>query len=135
MATLGLLVFVTVLLGPRPSAAAPVSVRFTEGVTHGFLALRTINGVPLASGDVLQVSRGQEVESRMLFRFQDGSVFDETVVFTQQRVFTLQSYRLVQRGPAFPEDSEITLARASGKYRVKTKAHEDGAEEPRRPSK
>ena len=65
----------------------------------------------------------------MLFRFQDGSVFDETVVFTQQRVFTLQSYRLVQRGPAFPEDTEIALARASGKYRVKTKAHEDGAEE------
>src|SRR5512144_2237392 len=53
MATLGFLVFLTVLLGPRPSAAAPVSVRFAEGVTHGFLALRTINGVPLASGDVL----------------------------------------------------------------------------------
>jgi hypothetical protein len=128
MATLGLLVLVTVLLGPRPGAAAPVSVRFAEGVTHGFLVLRTVNGVLLASGEFLQVGRGGEVESRMVFRFQDGSVFDETVVFTQERVFTLQSYRLVQRGPVFPEDTEISLARASGKYHVKTKARKDGQE-------
>ncbi len=128
MATLGLLVLVTVLLGPRPSAAAPVSVRFPEGVTHGFLVLRTVNGVLLASGDLVQVGRGGEVESRMVFRFKDGSVFDETVVFTQQHVFTLQSYRLVQRGPVFPEDTEISLERASGKYYVKTKARKDGQE-------
>jgi hypothetical protein len=65
----------------------------------------------------------------MVFRFKDGSVFDETVVFTQQRVFTMQSYRLVQRGPAFTEDTEISLERASGKYRVKTKARKDGREQ------
>lgn len=128
MATLSLLVLVTVLLGPRPSAAAPVSVRFAEGVTHGFLVLRTVNGGLLASGDLLQVGRKGEVESRMVFRFKDGSVFDETVVFTQQRVFALQSYRLVQRGPVFPEDTEISLERVSGKYHVKTKAHKDGQE-------
>jgi hypothetical protein len=55
-------------------------------------------------------------------------VFDETVVFTQRNVFTLQSYRLVQRGPAFPEDTEISLERASGKYHVKTRARKDGRE-------
>ncbi len=129
MATLGLLVLVTVLLGPRPSAATPVPVRFAEGATHGFLVLRTVKGVLLASGDLLQVGPGGDVESRMVFRFKDGSVFDETVVFTQQRVFTLQSYRLVQRRPVFPEDIEISLERASGKYHVKTKAHKDGQEE------
>jgi hypothetical protein len=64
----------------------------------------------------------------MVFRFKDGSVFDETVVFTQQRVFTMQSYRLVQRGPVFPEDTEISLERASGQYRVKTKDRTDGRE-------
>ena len=35
----------------------------------------------------------------------------------------------MQRGPAFTEDTEISLERASGKYRVKTKAHKDGEEE------
>ena len=126
--TLGLLVLVTMLLGPRPLPAAPVPVRFVEGVTHGFLVLRTVDGVLIASGDLLQVGRGGEVESRMVFRFKDGSVFDETVVFTQQRVFTMQSYRLVQRGPVFAEDTEISLER-TGKYRVKTKARKDGREE------
>jgi hypothetical protein len=34
----------------------------------------------------------------------------------------------VQRGPAFPEDTEVSLERASGKYHVKTRAHKDGRE-------
>ena len=127
-ATLGLLVLLTVLLGPRPLAAAPVLVRFVEGATHGFLVLRTVDGVLIASGDLLQVGRGGGVESRMVFHFKDGSLFDETVVFTQQHVFAMQSYRLVQRGPVFAEDTEISLER-TGKYRVKTKARKDGREE------
>ena len=64
----------------------------------------------------------------MIFRFKDGSVFDETVMFTQERVFTLQSYRLRQRGPVFTEDTEISLERATGTYHVKSKAHTDGRE-------
>jgi hypothetical protein len=64
----------------------------------------------------------------MVFRFKDASVFDETVMFTQERFFILQSYRLGLRGPVFPEDTEISLERATGKYRVKSKAHNDGRE-------
>ena len=127
-AALGLLVLVTALVWPSPLAADPVSVRFVEGAVHGFLMLRTVDGVLLAQGDLLQVNRGGKVESRMVFRFKDGSVFDETVEFTQQRVFNMQRYRLVQRGPVFTEDTEISLERASGKYRVKTKARKDGQE-------
>jgi hypothetical protein len=40
----------------------------------------------------------------------------------------MQSYHLVQRGPVFPEDTEISLERASGKYHVKTRARKDGRE-------
>jgi hypothetical protein len=120
---------VTVPLWLRQASAAPVAVRFVEGVTHGFLVLRNVNGGLLASGDLLQVQRGGQVESRMVFRFKDRSLYDETVVFTQERVFTMQSYRLVQRGPAFTEDTEISLERVSGKYRVSTKAHKDGGEQ------
>jgi hypothetical protein len=127
-AALGLLVLVTVLLGARPLAAAPVAVRFVEGATHGFLGLRTVNGVLIASGELIQVDRGGRVESRMVFHFKDGSVFDETVVFTQQRVFAIQTYHLVQRGPVFTEDTEISLER-TGKYSVKTKSHKGGREE------
>ena len=126
MAPLCLLIL---LLTLHPASAAPVAVRYAEGVTHGFLELRNVNGGLLASGDLLQVQRGAQVESRMVFRFKDGSIYDETVVFTQERVFTMQSYHLVQRGPAFTEDTEISLERASGKYRVNTKAHKDGREQ------
>ena len=110
------------------AGAEPIPVRFVEGVSHGFLTLRTADAAQIASGDLLQFARRGEIESRMVFRFRDGSVLDETVVFTQQRVFVMKSYRLSQRGPAFAEDTEITLERATGKYRVKTTAHKDGAE-------
>lgn len=113
----------------HPAAAEPIAVRFVEGVSHGFLTLRTADARQIASGDLLQVVRRGEVESRMVFRFKDGSVLDETVVFTQQRVFLMKSYRLLQKGPAFAEDTEISLERAAGKYRVRTTAHKDAREE------
>ena len=125
---LGLLVLITVLLSPGPLVAAPIPVRFVEGAVHGFLVLRTVDDVLIASGDLLQVTRGRHVESRMVFHFKDGSVFDETVVFSQDKVFAMQSYHLVQRGLVFSEDTEIRLEQASGKYSVKTKAHKDGRE-------
>jgi hypothetical protein len=127
-ATLCIMVLARVLLPPCPAVAAPVPVRFAEGVTHGFLLLRTVNGVLMASGDLLQTARGGVIESRMIFRFKDGSVFDETVSFTQERVFTLQSYRLRQRGPVFAEDTEISVERGTGTYRVKSKAHNEERE-------
>jgi hypothetical protein len=125
-ATACLLVLMTALLWPRPLGAAPVPVRFPEGSLHRFLVLSTPEEVLIASGDLLLVGRDAEVESRLEFHFQDGSVFAETVVFTQRDVFTMQSYHRVQRGPVFPEDTEISLERASGKYHVKTRNHEDG---------
>jgi hypothetical protein len=99
--------------------AAPVAVRFAEGATHGFLALRTKDGQDVAAGELLQTPRGDRVESRLVFRFKDGSLFDETVVFTQSKVFTLLSYRAVQRGPAFAEPSEVFFERGGGRYKAK----------------
>lgn len=124
------LLLIGVLVFPRPLAAGPIPVRFVEGAMHGFLVLRTFDGVLLASGDLLQVSRsGGVVESRMVFRFADGSLFDETVIYSQQDVFTLRSYSLVQRGPAFLEDTEVWLERESGKYRITTHSRDEGQDE------
>ena len=125
----GLLVFGMALLWPPRVMAAPVPVRFVEGVAHGFLLLRNVGGALIATGDLLQrVGGGGVVESRMVFRFDDGSVFDETVTFSQERVFTMQTYHLSQRGHAFAEDTDISLARASGKYRVTNRSHKDAHE-------
>lgn len=115
------------LVWPQPAAAAPVSVRFFEGTARAFLLVHTMEGAFLGRGDLIQVVRGGEVDSRMVFRFEDGSVFDETVVFTQQHFFVLERYSLAQRGPAFKEDLEASMERG-GKYRVKTKSRGEGEE-------
>lgn len=125
VATLGLLVAGAAV---GTLVAAPIPVRFAEGVTHGFLLLRSLDGALLATGDLLQVVRGGEVEKRTVFQFQDRSTFDESVVFTQQGVYVMKSYRLRQSGPRFDEELEVTLERAGSKYRVKTTNHEGGGE-------
>lgn len=107
--------------------AAPIPVRFPEGITHGFLALRTPEGKTIARGDLLQVQRGDKVESRLLFRFGDGSLHDEKVVFTQGKVFTMLSYHIVQKGPSFPWDIEASVARP-GNYTVTYRKPKDEPE-------
>lgn len=111
----------------RPVTGDAVPVRFTEGTLHGFLDLTTDAGVFLAHGDLLQIARNGEVDSRMVFHLAKGSVFEETVTFTQRDVFTLQTYHLTESGPAFAEDLDASLSR-SGSYVVRTKSHKDGAE-------
>jgi hypothetical protein len=127
IAVLAVLALTSTLSGT--ALAEPVAVRFTEGVGRGFPVLRNANGEKIAQGDLVQVARGDRVENRLTFRFRDGSFYDETVVYSQRDVFTLVSYRLVQRGPSFPETIEATVDRSSGRYTVRYKADEDSAEE------
>ncbi len=105
----------------------PIPVRFAEGTIHGFLDLHTEAGAFLAHGDLIQLPRNGGIESRMSFHFTDGSYFEETVTFTQHRVFEMVNDHLVQRGPAFAFDLDATLSRA-GDYVVKSKSHKDGKE-------
>lgn len=114
------LTLLAVVMVVSPVWAAPVEVRFLEGVTRGFLVLRSTAGQIVAHGELLQTARPDRVDSRMTFRFKDGSLYDEKVVFSQQHVFTLLSYRLVQRGPSFPESMDVSLDRKQGRYQVKS---------------
>lgn len=113
-----------------PAYAGPVSVRFPEGMTHGFLLVRSLAGEILGQGEMIQVLKeGDVVENQLVFKFKDGSLHDEKVTFSQQRVFTLISYRLVQRGPSFPEQIDISVDRDTGEYTVRSKAGENEKEE------
>jgi hypothetical protein len=109
------------------SFAAPIPVRFAEGFAHGYLVLRDENGDRLADGEMIQKSHGHVVDSRLVFRFKDGSLYDEGVSFTQKRVFTLQSYKLLQRGPSFPNTLDISIDRKTSEYHILTS--QDGAPE------
>lgn len=97
----------------------PVAVRHTEGLVHGFLVLRTLDGVPIADGELVQTARGNRVTARLSFRFRDGSVHDETAVFTQRERFRLVSDHLVQKGPTFPRPLDMSIETATGRVVVR----------------
>jgi hypothetical protein len=114
---LGLSVYAAVIVS-RPLAAETIPVRYPEGLVHGFLTLRSLDGAVLAEGDLIQFLLGGRVTSRLLLKFRDGSVSDETTVFTQEKVFRLVSDRLIQKGPAFKTPMEVSVDAASGKVTV-----------------
>src|SRR5260221_11580099 len=90
------------LLTCRVMSAEPVAVRHREGTIHGFLLVRTLEGTAIATGDLVQVPHGDRINSRIVFRFKDGSIDDEATVYSQNGVFRLISDHHVQRGPSFP---------------------------------
>ncbi len=110
-----------------PVTAEQVPVRHMEGLTHGFLALRTLEGARLADGEVTQVAEGDRVTSRLIFRFKDGSIYDDTTIFSQRTAFQLLSDHVVQRGPSFKQSMETSLEASSGHVTVRYKDR-DGKE-------
>jgi hypothetical protein len=109
--------------------AAPVAVRFPEGVAHGFLLVRSLTGDIIGQGEMTQVVKeGDLVESHLIFNFKDGSLHDERVTFSQQRVFTMLRYHLTQRGPSFPDQIEVSIDRSTAEYKVRSKTGQEGKE-------
>lgn len=115
------------LLAPSSSRAEPVAVVHSEGLAHGFLALRSLDGTTLADGDLLQTSSGTRVTTRLVFRFKDGSTHEETTVHTERKSLRLVSNHVVQKGPAFKMPMESTIDAVSGQVKVRY-TDEDGKE-------
>lgn len=112
---IGLLAFVTA--SPAPQF---VKVRHPPGSLHGFLAVRALDGSPVGDGDLVQTITGDRVTGRTTFRLRDGSVNDETAVFSIHGSFRLLSYHLVQRGPAFEHPLTLDIDMSTGKVAVHT---------------
>jgi hypothetical protein len=115
--------------GMQPIVSAePIPVRHVEGTLHGFLALRTRDGQVVAGGDLFQVIRGDRVTSRLLFHFKDGSIDDETTVFSQRGNFQLITYHHIQKGPSFPQPMNLSIDVPGGQVTVRSTG-KDGKEE------
>ena len=108
----------TTLLQSGGLSAEPVTVRYAEGSVHGFLALRTLDGKILATGDLTQVVRGFQVFSRLVFRFKDGSIDDETTAFSQRGTFRLISDHHIQKGPQFAKATDVMVSASTGSVTV-----------------
>ena len=97
------------LLFTSSGHAAPVDVRVREGAAHGFVDFFD-GDTRIANGELVQFPRDQgRLENRFTIAFEDGSFYEETLTFSQERVFRLHTYHLVQRGPAFPEAVDVSF--------------------------
>jgi hypothetical protein len=112
-------VFLVASLLPPTASAEMAAVRYPEGVSHGFLVLRTQDGKPIADGDSTQVARGDRVTDRMRFRFKDGSIYEESTVFSQHGTFKLLSDHVLEKGPIFKRPMETAIDGTSGQVTVR----------------
>jgi hypothetical protein len=117
---------IVLLHGPTLARADQVQVRRAEGLIHGFLSLRTLDGTSIADGDLIQIAAGNKVTTRLTFHFKDGSLHDETTIYTQSKTFRLVSDHVVQKGPAFKMELDAEIDARSG--RVHVRSSEEGKE-------
>jgi hypothetical protein len=123
---LATLVAALALSSPSSTRAELVPVLHAEGLAHGFLGLRDLDGSALAEGDLVQHAKGDRVTTRLHFRFKDGSDRDETTVYTQRGRFRFVSNHVVQKGPTFKTQLESTI---DDKGNVRVRYTEEGGKE------
>ena len=100
-------------------AADQVPVRQKEGVTHGFLSLRSLDGKKLAEGESTETTHGDIVADHLIFRFRDGSSYEDTSEFSQKTRFRLLKDHLVQKGLSFKQPMETWIDTVTGQVVVR----------------
>jgi hypothetical protein len=104
----------SILPSLRTARAEQIKVTYPQGSAHGFVEVVTTEGTRIAIGDLLQKARGTVVTSELIMHFLDGSLDDETTVYSQREVFRFISDHHIQRGPSFPHPIDVTVdARSS----------------------
>jgi hypothetical protein len=107
-----------ILLPVFGTNAEPVTVRHVQGYLHGFVVLRDLDEKILASGDMTQTPGANRITAVLSLHFKDGSLYTETSVFSQRRVFRLLSYKQVQRGPSFKTQQTLNVDTSTGKVSI-----------------
>jgi hypothetical protein len=107
------------MLQPNALVAEMIPVRHTEGLIHGFLLVLTLEGKALADGQMTQDARGDRVTNHLIFRFKDGSIYEDTTIFSQRGTFRLLSDHLSLRGPSFKQPMETWIDDSTGQVKVR----------------
>jgi hypothetical protein len=101
---------VMALLGTSYSTQGQeLKLRHRAGSEHGFLTLRDPAGAILASGEITQVPFRHRITLRVVFHFSDGSIDDETTVYSQEETIRLISDRHIQSGKSFPDPCDVMI--------------------------
>ncbi len=125
---LWLLIVIALSVLPFSATAETVTARHLEGILHGYLVLRSEDGHIAAVGDLLQTVRGDRVTSHVVFHFKDGSLDEETTVFSQRGRFQLITDHHIQKGSFFPHPVDMSIDMRSGEVTVKSPG-KDGKDE------
>ena len=111
---------------PNRLLAESVAAHHREGASRGFFVLSSLEGKTLAAGDTIQAVHDNQVTSELVLHFRDGSVHDETTVFSQDHAFRLISDHLIEKGPSFPKPIDIFIDAIHNQVTVH--ANENGKE-------
>jgi hypothetical protein len=117
---LGILIFIVLVAICQPTAtsAETITVRTTEGPTHAFLLLKTLDGQIIAEGDLIESLKGATVKTQTIFHFYDGSFYEETTEFSQHGQFHFLSDHLIHKGPSFKQTMERSIDGSTGQVVV-----------------
>jgi hypothetical protein len=107
------------MLQPNALFADMIPVRHTEGLIHGFLVVRTLDGKAIADGQMTQDAQGDRVTTHLIFRFKDGSIYEDTTIFSQRGTFRLLSDHLILRGPSFKQPMDTSVDASTGQVKVR----------------
>jgi hypothetical protein len=97
-----------IILGAA-ARAEQISVKHIQYPMHRLMVARLWTGKVIASGEFTQVVQGDEVTMRMIYRFVDGSIDDETTAYRQQGTFRLVRNHHIEKGPFFARSVDFTV--------------------------
>ena len=105
--------FSVITLGTA-ARAEPISVRHIQRPMHRFMVARSETGKVIATGEFTQMVQGDDVTMRMIYRFSDGSIDDETTTYRQQGMFQLVRNHHIEKGPFFAKPVDFAVDAATG---------------------
>jgi hypothetical protein len=111
--------FLAAMLGAA-APAEPIAVIHIQRPMHRFMIARAQDGKTIATGEFTQAVQGDEVTMRMIYRFVDGSVDDETTTYRQRDTFRLVRNHHIEQGPFFARPVDFTIDAATGMVTSRT---------------
>ncbi len=102
------------MMASTAAPAEPISVIHVQRPMHRFMVARSNTGSVIARGEFTQVVQGEEVTMRLLYKFTDGSIDDETTTYRQRGTFGLVRNHHVQNGPFFARPVDFAVEAATG---------------------
>ena len=86
-----------------------LKLRYRTASEHGFVIVRDAAGAIVASGELTQVPSSNRITLHVVFDFRDGSIDDETTVYSQGQTIRLITDRHIQSGKSFPHPSDVMI--------------------------